>query len=124
MAEAQRQRVLVVSDDPFIREEAKFGFPQEIDVELAWDAREALTLARAQIPSVVVVDIRTGSAGGFSLSRELKQVTALENVPVLMLLEREQDSWLAKQAGAVAYRTKPLDTTLLVEDALSLVANP
>jgi DNA-binding response OmpR family regulator len=70
----------------------------------------------------VIVDLRSGNAGGFVVAKELDQVDRLRDVPVYMLLQRPQDGWLAEQAGANLYRTKPVDTGDLVADALSLIA--
>ena len=115
------RHVLVVSDDERVRDEACFGFAPSLEVELARDARDALERMRLEVPVVVVIDMHTGSAGGFALSKDMHADPRLQRVPVLMLLERDQDEWLAKQAGAGLIRTKPIDTTDLVADALSLI---
>lgn len=112
--------VLVVSDDPLIREETSFGFPSHVTVELVTDARQAMSFMRTTVPDVVVVDIQTGSAGGFSLAREMSQFARLRDVPICMLLEREQDRWLATEAGAASLRLKPIETGDLVADVLRL----
>ena len=112
---------MVVTDDPEIRQEAEFVFPADMEVHLAWDAGDAIDLIRRLLPAVVIVDLRSGNAGGFSLTREMRQFSELDDVPVLIVLEREQDGWLADQAGATAYRTKPIDTSDLVADALALM---
>lgn len=112
--------VLVVSDDPLILEEARFGFPDEVRVHCTSDAREAAAWMREIRPSVVLVDIQTGSAGGFSLAREMAQTARLRDVPICMLLEREQDSWLAREAGAKLLRMKPIGAGDLVSDVLAL----
>jgi DNA-binding response OmpR family regulator len=39
-----------------------------------------------------------------------------------MLLERVQDSWLAREAGATAYLTKPVDAGELVDKSLGLLS--
>jgi hypothetical protein len=39
-----------------------------------------------------------------------------------MLLERDQDAWLADQAGARLHMTKPVETSELVAEALRLAA--
>lgn len=114
-------RAVVVTDDPEIRQEAEFVFPADMEVHLAWDAGDAIDLIRRVLPAVVIVDLRSGNAGGFSLTREMRQFSELDDVPVLIVLEREQDGWLADQAGATAYRTKPIDTSDLVADALALM---
>ena len=113
--------VLVVSDDERIRDEARFGFAPGLGVALARDAREALEQMRVDVPSVVVIDLHTGSAGGFALAKDMGQDPRLLAVPVMMLLDRDQDRWLAQQAGARLIRTKPIDTSDLVADALSLL---
>ena len=112
--------VLVVSDDPLILEEARFGFPDSVAVHCTSDARGGVAWMRENRPSVVLVDIQTGSAGGFSLAREMSQTARLRAVPILMLLEREQDKWLANEAGARLLRVKPIGTGELVADVLSL----
>lgn len=113
--------VLVVSDDERIRDEARFGFEPRLGVALARDAREALEQMQLDVPSVIVIDLHTGSAGGFALAKDMGQSTRLSSVPVMMLLDRDQDRWLAQQAGAKLIRTKPIDTSDLVADALSLL---
>jgi chemosensory pili system protein ChpA (sensor histidine kinase/response regulator) len=113
--------VLVVSDDDRIRDEARFGFSPTLEVALARDAREALHQMETDVPSVVVIDLRAGSAGGYSLCREMRADSRLNDVPLMMLLDRDQDRWLAGEAGADLIRTKPIDTSDLVADALSLL---
>jgi DNA-binding response OmpR family regulator len=115
--------VVLVSDDPGLREDVTYSFPDEYDVLLARDAREALRMMDARPPVLAIVDIKTGSAGGFNLAREMHNVAGLNGIPVLMLLERHQDGWLARQAGAVRWRTKPVEGWELVQEATSLLAS-
>ncbi|MGH2775108.1 MAG: response regulator [Actinomycetota bacterium] len=114
--------VLVVSDDHSMSSEVAFAFPDDVTVLFAKDAREALQLMRETIPSVVIMDIRTGSAGGYGLSRDMAANDRLRNVPRFILLERRQDSWLAKQAGATLCRVMPIPKDELVEEALTLAS--
>jgi DNA-binding response OmpR family regulator len=115
-------RVLIVSRDESILDDARFGFPVDAEVRTASDAREAREVLKDFQPSVVVADLMTGSAGGFVVAREMSQMAALVDVPILILLDRDQDSWLADQAGATMHRTKPLTAESLAADALSLIA--
>jgi DNA-binding response OmpR family regulator len=103
-------RLLVVTDNKPVREELEFGFPEPVEVEFARDARDAWSrLNEDDAPfSAVVVDLQTGTAGGYSLARDMKAVRALAGVPIVILLEREQDVWLARQAGAQAALLKPV----------------
>ena len=113
--------VLVVTDDPTLQLEARFAFPEDFDVVLVGDARGAWSEMSAWTPALVVVDLLSGSAGGFALGRDMSQDRRLADVPILMLIDRHQDGWLAREAGAGAVRIKPIDTAELVRSALDLV---
>ena len=121
MAESS-QTILVVSDDHPMSSEIAYAFPDEVTVSFAGDAREALQLMRETVPSVVIMDIRTGSAGGYGLARDMAANDRLRNVPRFILLERRQDSWLAEQAGATLCRVMPIPNDELVEEALALAS--
>lgn len=112
--------VLVVTDDPALELEARFAFPDDFDVVVVGDARDAARELATWTPAVVIVDLLSGSAGGFALGRDMSQDRALAKVPILMLIDRPQDEWLAREAGAAAIRTKPIDTAELVVSALDL----
>ena len=113
--------VVVVTDDPHVREELAYGFPSGVVVQMAVDARGAWDLMAITTPSVVVVDLQTGSAGGYALSKDMRDVMRLARVPILMLLDRPQDEWLAKQAQATMIRLKPIEVTRLVGDVMSMM---
>jgi DNA-binding response OmpR family regulator len=99
--------VLVVTDNAGVREELEFGSPADFDVSVVTDARAANKAMEQSIPAAVIVDLQTGSAGGFALARDMAENLKLARVPVIMLLEREHDAWLARQAGASLYVVKP-----------------
>jgi DNA-binding response OmpR family regulator len=113
--------VLVVTDDPALGREAELAFPADFDVVVTADARTALKELQTWTPAAVVVDLLAGSAGGFALGRDMTQDARLRDVPILMLLDRHQDEWLARQGGASATRTKPVETSELVAATLDLV---
>jgi len=114
-------RVLVVTDQEAVRDELRFGFPDDIEISFAVDSRAALRLLPQLWPSVVVVDLQTGSAGGYGLARDMAADARWAGVPVIMLLERDQDGWLARQAGARATITKPVVAGRINEDIRALV---
>jgi DNA-binding response OmpR family regulator len=115
------KRIVVVTDDPRVADEARYGFAPDLEIEVFGDPREALASMARAAPAAAVVDLRRGNAGGFALARDMHQNERLKEVPILMLLERDQDSWLAKQAGADAIRTKPVGAAELVADTLALI---
>jgi CheY-like chemotaxis protein len=50
----------------------------------------------------------------------MQQHPALASIPVLVLLERGQDTWLVKAFGATAHLTKPVETGELVDMLMRL----
>jgi DNA-binding response OmpR family regulator len=114
-------RVLVVTDQESVVDALRYGFPDDVQVSFVVDAREALRSLPEIEPSVVIVDLQTGSAGGYGLARDMAAATRWARVPVIMLLERDQDVWLARQAGARATLTKPVIADRVIEAIRALV---
>ena len=113
--------LLVVTADPALEREAQFAFPADFDVVVVRDAREAADELAAWTPAAVVVDLLSGSAGGYALGSDMSQDARLAQVPLVMMLDRHQDRWLAERGGAAACLIKPIDTAELVEGVLDLV---
>ena len=114
--------VVVVSEDVHLRDEASFGLQAGLRVEFARDSAEAFDLMRGALPAAVVVDIQTGNAGGLVLAKEMSQNPRLSSIPVLVLLDRDHDRWLARASGARDVRTKPLHPGQLGRELTSLIA--
>ena len=117
-SEASDIDLLVVTDDLRVQEELTYALPVGVQARFAADARSAWKELQTEVPSVVVVDIQTGSAGGYGLTRDMGARPEFAHVPVVMLLERLHDSWLAKQAGAASFVCKPVAATSLVRQCL------
>jgi DNA-binding response OmpR family regulator len=111
-----------VSDDPEIRRELTYGFPDDVEVVLAEDARDAWEKLKTMTPAVVVGSIRTGRSGSWALGHDMGTEPRLARVPILMVLEREQDVWLAKEGRATAVRVQPLGGSDIVDDVLELMS--
>jgi two-component system response regulator RegX3 len=107
-------RVLVVDDEPAIRESVAYALRAEgYDVtehETGHGALEALTTDRHD---VVVLDVMLGDLSGVEVCRRLR---AVSDVPILMLTARdlEADRVLGLEAGADDYVTKPFSMLELV----------
>ena len=113
--------ILVVSDDGHLREDAKFAFPSDVEVVLAKDSSDAWHVLEERRPDAIVVALRSGNAGGFNLLSAMSQRVDMRTIPSLMVLERDQDRWLCKQAGATTCRTAPIEAGELAEETLALV---
>ncbi len=115
--------VLVVTDDRAIAEDARYGFPTDTEVVVVPDAASALAWMQERTPSVVIAELRTGNQGGYALGMEMRASDRLARVPLIMVLERVQDAWLARSAGAALWLRAPLDTKDLVARTLNLTAS-
>lgn len=106
-------KILVVSGDPRARDWVRTSIgPDAIYIDAA-DGVEALRLAQETEPDVVIADETTQPFGAFGLSRELKMLSRAPRVVVL--LERSQDSWLARWSGADRWLLRPVDPFELAE---------
>jgi two-component system alkaline phosphatase synthesis response regulator PhoP len=107
MAEAVGPTVLVVDDEPAIRELVRFTLEREgFRVRLAGDGWEALDAARREAPDLVVLDLMLPGLSGEDVCRALR---AEMDVPVLMLTARKEESDRVSglELGADDYVTKP-----------------
>lgn len=75
---------------------------------VAVDGEEALRVARAERPDVVLLDLIMPKLQGFEVLKALKQDAATSPIPVIVLsnLGQERDVRQAMELGAVAYFIK------------------
>lgn len=121
--------VLIADDDADIRE--LVGFRLEAagcSVMRAADGEEALQLAGEKTPDVCVLDVMMPKLDGLGVTRRLRELSATESVPVLLLTARtgEDDFTEGIDAGADDYLRKPFSPQELaarVEKVLSRDSN-
>lgn len=100
-------KILVVSEDRRMLDFVRASVGSDAIYLFAANGNEALIETQDQDPDVVVTDETTEPFGGFGLTRELKM---LADAPrVIVLLERAQDTWLAKWSGADRWLVRPID---------------
>jgi len=103
-------RVLVVEDDPAIRELISLHLKLEgYGVVPSADGAEALRLARAEPFDLIVLDIMLPGLDGVSILGAIRRDSANQDTPILMLTARreEADKVLGLETGADDYLTKP-----------------
>jgi twitching motility two-component system response regulator PilH len=81
----------------------------------AGDGEEAFTVAEAQMPDLILMDIVMPKPG-FAATRRLKKNPKTSKIPVCMVtsINRETDKENAAENGAVAYLVKPATQASLV----------
>ena len=76
-------------------------------------------------PDLVVLDLQIGNMGGIATCLHLHHEAGagrLPDVPVLMLLDREADVFLARRSGADGWVVKPLGAFSLRRAATAILA--
>ncbi len=80
---------------------------------------------RAETPDLAILDMQIGTMGGMAVTMDLRLEESggrLPHVPVLMLLDRRADTFLASRAGAEGWLIKPLDSLRLRRAATTITA--
>jgi len=119
-----RETVLVVEDEPAIRELLRLHLTLAgFDMHEVGDGRKGLDLARAQRFDVVILDIMLPGLDGVTLCRALRAEGANRNTPILMLTARdtESDKVVGLESGADDYVAKPFGVRELLARVQALL---
>ena len=107
-------KILVVDDDPHIREVVCFALEQAGFATLtASDGQEALRQHEQQGPDLVILDILMPELDGLAVCRELRNISP---VPIVLLSSRDEevDRIVGLEMGADDYVVKPFSPRELV----------
>jgi two-component system, OmpR family, alkaline phosphatase synthesis response regulator PhoP len=108
--------ILVVEDDPDIRELLAVAFAKEgWKLDMAEDGERGLESLEASIPDCVVLDIMLPGMDGLELLRRIKSKPRWRHVPVVMTTARGEDSDIVSglELGADDYVVKPYSPKVL-----------
>lgn len=115
------RRVLIVDDDPHIRQVLAFAFAKAgLEVSEAEDGEVALASATQQRPDLVVLDINMPRMDGLEVCRRLR---AEGDLPILFLSSRDEeiDRVLGIELGADDYVVKPFSPREVVARANAIL---
>ncbi|MBT8372679.1 MAG: response regulator [Desulfobacterales bacterium] len=118
------ETILVVEDSPtYLRQTTQLLQKNDYTTISAMDGEEALEKAIQEHPDLIVLDIILPKKNGFQVCRQLKTSPDTQDIKIIMLTSKSQDSdrfWGLKQ-GADEYLTKPLDDDQLVTSVAELL---
>ena len=103
-------KILIVEDHLDSREALSalfqaFGY----EVVQAKNGREAINRAREELPGLILMDIMMPEVDGFDAARAIRQLSGLENVPIIAVTAMEGVQEMARAAGMSDYVRKPVD---------------
>jgi len=109
-----KQRVLVVDDEPNIREVVELYLKREgFVVDVAADGEEALAIIEHTPPDLIVLDLMMPKLGGLEMTRIVRGGL---DIPIIMLTAKSQEDEkiYGLEIGADDYITKPFSPRELV----------
>lgn len=110
--------ILLVEDHPATREGLRALLEQEGHSVLeAGTGLEALTIAAAAVPDLVLLDLRLPDTHGFDVAQRLRGESPTASIPILALTAYPGDlpAEALAASGCTGYLTKPISRELLRE---------
>ena len=113
-----QKRILICDDDPAILRVLQVNLEVEgYETLLAHHGEEALEIANAEKPDLIILDIMMPRLDGYQTCQRLKASDETKHIPVVFLSAKAQASDIEKGKGygVEDYLTKPFDPDTLVE---------
>jgi diguanylate cyclase (GGDEF)-like protein len=110
-------RILVVDDEPPIREILKFQLENAgYDVRCAKDGGEGLHMVESDPPDLVLLDLMMPEMDGYEVCRRMKSDYAARHIPIIILTARSEleEKLKGLENGANDYVTKPFSMSELL----------
>lgn len=109
MTETNTKLILVVEDDPVLKNLLGHTFAGKYQALYASDGNEALSLLEQYKPSLILLDLLLPTMGGFEVLEKIRARTdELKSTPIIVVsnLGQEKDKEHAKALGANDYLVK------------------
>jgi adenylate cyclase len=117
-------RILIADDQPMNVDILQMRLAVHgYELLTAADGEEALAVARAQLPDLILLDIMMPKMDGLEVCRLLKGDAALPFMPIIMVTAKAdtKDIVAGLEAGSDEYLTKPVDQAALVARVKSML---
>lgn len=111
-------RILIIDDSPtetfrFKEILTKHGY----EVLEATNGADGVTMAQAELPDLVLMDVLMPGMNGFQATRQISKGKETQHIPVVIVSTKDQatDRVWGKRQGASDYLTKPIDEQQLID---------
>ena len=125
-SEIERKTVLIVDDEPGVRQLVSKILSRDYNVIEAKDGEEAVYVVRSQNPCIVIMDMMMPRMDGLTACYTIKRDPATNSIPVVMLtaIDQELNKKLSTTVmGANKYMTKPFSAQELIDTVKQLSSN-
>jgi len=117
-------KILVVEDDPSIRELLQFNLEREgFEVKTVHDGLKGWEEIESKWPDLIILDLMLPGRDGLEILRTMKGNNRLSSIPVIMLTAKSEeiDRVLGLEMGADDYVTKPFSTREIIARVKALL---
>lgn len=119
-------RILLVEDNEMNRDMLSRRLERKgFDVIMAVDGGQGLSLAQAERPDLILMDMSLPVVDGWEATRQLKAAPDTRAIPIIALTAHamSEDREKALAAGCDDYDTKPIDLPHLLEKIEALLSS-
>jgi DNA-binding response OmpR family regulator len=110
-------RILIVDDDEIVARTIERTLQRsDFQTTLALSGVEALKAARRHLPDMAILDVMMPGMDGFEVCQEMRRDPRLQDLPILFVTAKDQDSDVIEglRAGADDYIVKPFNPEELI----------
>ena len=107
----RKERVLIIDDDPDIRDVLDLSLSEFYTVIAACNGKEGLEMAKSKNPDLIITDYNMPVMNGPEFCRQLRKDILMRHLPVIMLTGKGEtkDMVLGIESGADDYLVKPFE---------------
>jgi DNA-binding response OmpR family regulator len=120
------QKVLIIDDDKDVLRGLGVRLKANgYNVVFAADGISAISMARKEVPDIIILDIGLPGGDGFSVMERLRSLLPVAHIPIIILTARDisGNRERALKAGAQAFLQKPVDNDVLLETIRKVLGN-
>jgi DNA-binding NarL/FixJ family response regulator len=117
--------ILVAADAAFVRDDVIAALSGEYDILIVEEGRDVRQAVTEHNVHIAILDMQMGSMGGVAVTMDLRLEESggrIGHVPVLLLLDRRADVFLARRADAEGFLIKPISPLKLRRAVAALMA--
>ena len=119
-------KVLLVTDADWVTEQCEAALSSDHRLHRVRRGADTLEAIELVDPDLVLLDMQVGNMGGMAACLAVRQeedMGRLEPRPVIMLLDRDADEFLARHSAADGWLVKPIDPMRLARLVASTLAD-
>ncbi|HRH10090.1 MAG TPA: response regulator transcription factor [Bacteroidia bacterium] len=117
-------KILLVDDEPDIIEFLSYNLKKEgYEILSASNGKDAIEIARKEIPHLIVLDVMMPDMDGIETCREIREIKGLKDVLIAFLTARSEDytQIAGFEVGADDYITKPIKPRVFISRIKALL---